>query len=222
MILLEYLSGFKEALRKDRLMIRTILVSLISCFLLTMPVLSVPTPSAYSSKPELDFTPGPLRIHRSAKDGNWYWYMTYQIENGTGADQIWVPSMVLYTDRGEVLTCGRNVPSAVTDEILDRLGDPFLEPQYRIIGDLKQGPGNARSGLSVWPANRTDVNEMSLFVAGLSSETAMVELPITGEEMILRKTLKRDYLIPGAATAIGDRPIPAHPDMPTYEVWIFR
>tara|TARA_Y100000589_G_C27186073_1_gene642715 strand:+ start:620 stop:1183 length:564 start_codon:yes stop_codon:yes gene_type:complete len=187
-----------------------------------MPALSVPSPSAYSSKPELEFTPGPLRIYRSAQNGKWYWYMTYEIENGTGADQIWVPSMVIYTDRGEILPCGKNVPSAVTDEILDRLGDPFLEPQYKIIGDLKQGRGNARTGLSIWPANRTDVNEISLFIAGLSSETAAVKDPITGEEVVLRKTLKRDYLIPGAATAIGDRPIPAHPDMPTYEVWIFR
>lgn len=203
-------------------MIRITIISLISCFLLTLPVMSVPEPSAYSKAPQLEFTPGPLRIHRSGENGKWYWYMTYEIENGTGADQIWVPSMVLYTDRGEILPCGKSIPSAVTDEIMDRLGDPFLEPQYKIIGDLKQGRGNARTGLSVWPANRTDVNEISLFVAGLSSETAGVEHPITGEEIVLRKTLKRDYLIPGAATAIGDRPIPTHPDMPTYEVWIFR
>ena len=203
-------------------MTRTILISLISCFLLTLTVWSVPQPSAYTTQPELEFTPGPLRIHQSAENGKWYWYMTYEIENGTGADQIWVPSMVIYTDRGEILSCGKKVPSVVTDEIVDRLGDPFLEPQYKIIGNLKQGRGNARTGLSVWPANRTDVNEISLFVAGLSSETAPVKHPITGEEIVLRKTLKRDYLIPGAATAIGDRPIPEHPDMPTYEVWIFR
>ena len=203
-------------------MIRLIIATLITCLLLALPAESVPTPGAFSKTPELDFTPGPLRIYRSAADGKWYWYMTYEIENGTGADQIWVPSMVVYTDRGEILECGKSVPSSVTDEILERLGDPLLEPQYKIIGELKQGRGNARKGLSIWPANRTDVNEISMFVSGLSSETAAVTHPITGDEVVLRKSLKRDYLIPGAATALGDRSIELHPDMPSYEVWIFR
>ena len=87
MILLEYFSGFKVASRKDLPMIRITIISLISCFLLTLPVMSVPEPSAYSKAPQLEFTPGPLRIHRSGENGKWYWYMTYEIENGTGADQ---------------------------------------------------------------------------------------------------------------------------------------
>ena len=194
----------------------------LACLLVSTSVLAVPHPRAVPARPELSFSPGPLRIYRSGVDGQWYWYMTYSLENSTGADQIWVPSMVLYTDRGEILQGGRLVPSAVTDEIITRLGDPFLEPQYSMIGEVKQGQGNARTGLTVWPAQKTDVNEMSLFVAGLSGETAVVPHPMTGEEVVLRKTLKRDYHIPGAAISRGDRPIALHPDMPDREVWIFR
>ncbi|MEE2906319.1 MAG: hypothetical protein VX527_00655 [Planctomycetota bacterium] len=193
-----------------------------ACLLLASSVLAVPRPNAAPSQPELTFTSGPLRIFRSNEDGQWYWYMTYGVENNTGRDQIWVPSMVLYTDQGEILEGGRRVSSAVTDEIMTYMGDPFLEPQYAIIGELKQGRGNARTGLTVWPANKTDVNELALFVAGLSSETLVVEHPLTKEDVVLRKTLKRDYLIPGRATGRGDRPVELHPDSPQHEVWIFR
>ncbi|MCH2132345.1 MAG: hypothetical protein MK116_01220 [Phycisphaerales bacterium] len=192
------------------------------CLFVTATVMAVPIPNAAPLRPELTYTPGPLRIFQSSEDGQWYWYMTYGVENGTGVDQIWAPSMVLYTDQGEILNGGRGVPSAVTDEILEYLADPLLEPQYSIIGELKQGRGNARSGLTVWPARKTKVNELSLFVVGLSSETAVVKHPLTGEDVVLRKSLKRDYLIPGAATARGDRPVDLHPDMPRREVWIFR
>jgi hypothetical protein len=203
-------------------MIRSLCVLVIPLLLLSTMASAAPEPHAIPSKPELEFTPGPLRVFQSGEDGRWYWYMTYGVENGTGVDQIWAPSMVLYTDRGEIMNAGRKVPSAVTDEILEYVGDPFLEPQYSIIGELKQGKGNARNGLAIWPAGNTQVNELRLFMAGVSSETAVVKHPLTGEEVVLRKTLQRDYLVPGNVTARGDRPIDLHPDMPRREVWIFR
>ena len=189
---------------------------------LATSVLAVPSPRAVSSRPELSFEPGPLRIYQSNEDGQWYWYMTYVIENHTGVDQIWIPEMVLYMDQGEILKAGRDVSSTVSDEIVEYVGDPLLEPQNTIIGDLKQGRGNAKEGLSVWPAKQTEVNEMALFIAGISGETLVVEHPLTKEEVVLRKTLQRDYLIPGRATARGDRPVGLHPDSPRREVWIFR
>ena len=180
-----------------------------------------PSPKAVSTRPELSFTSGDLRIFRS-EDGRWYWYFTYGIENNTGGDQIWVPEMVLYTDQGEILTAGQGVSSAVTDEIVEYIGDPLLEPQYAIIGDLKQGRGNAKNGLSIWPARQMEVNEIVLFVSGISGETLLVEHPLTKDPVVLQKTLKRRYLIPGAATARGDRPVKLHPDSPQRQVWIFR
>ena len=46
----------------------------------------------------------------------------------------------------------------------------------------------------------------SLFIAGTSGETARVKNPIDGSEVILRKTMQRDYLSPGDATARGSEP----------------
>ena len=69
----------------------------------------------------------------------------------------------------------------------------------------------------VWPAANTTVNELSLFVSGISGETARVANPVTAEQIILRKTLHREYLIRGSALARGDDPVEL-----AREQWILR
>ena len=184
--------------------------------------LAHPKPKAVPERPEVNFQPCPLRIFRSPTTGRWFWYMTYDISNYTGEDRIWAPTFTLYTDRGEVLESGRGVKREQVLELPDYVGDDMLELQHEIIGELYQGEGNTRSGLVVWKANRTDVNELSLFVAGISSETTIVEHPLTGEKNTLQKTLMREYLIPGDATALGDAPIGLHTDLDRSPRWIYR
>ena len=183
-----------------------------------------PKPKAVPDRPELNFQPGPLRIFKSPATGQWYWYMTYEISNYTGEDRTWAPTFTLYTDRGEVLESGgrSGVKRERVMEIQEHLGDGMLELQHEIIGDLFQGEGNARSGLVVWKAGRTDVNELALFVAGISSETAVVEHPLTGEKNTLQKTLMREYLVPGDPTALGDDPVDLHTDLDRSPRWIYR
>jgi hypothetical protein len=155
-------------------------------------------------------------------DGNWYWYFTYEVVNRTGADTMWAPSMVLYTDRGEILDADANVPRPVLREIREYVGDPLLEARTDIVGTVRQGEGHARRGISVWPAQRTDVNGLRLFVRGLSPEKATIEHPISGDDITLRKTLQLMYLVPGSPTRRGDDPIPEHPDARDEDRWIFR
>ena len=83
----------------------------------------------------------------------------------------------------------------------------FIEAQNEIIGEILHGRDHARDGLAVWRAKTTDVTELSLFIGGLSGETARVRNAITGEETILRKTLQRDYLIPGDPLPRGSKPV---------------
>ena len=89
----------------------------------------------------------------------------------------------------------------------DLLGNEMIETQNEIIGDLLQGPENARDGLVIWPARVLQVNEITMFISGISGETIRVRNPITSEQVILYKTIQRNYLIPGAALARGSRPI---------------
>jgi hypothetical protein len=169
--------------------------------------LAYPRPAAVAPRWELEFEPGEVRLYVDAKDGSKYWYFTYMVTNRTDQNQVWAPTFVLFTDSGEILPSGRAVPSRVAADIRELLGNEFLEHQNEIIGEIFHGRNHAKEGLVVWPARHLEVNEMSLFIAGTSGETASVVNPITGEHVLLRKTLQRDYLIPGEALPRGSKPL---------------
>ncbi len=193
------------------------LVAAFAALVLAGAVGAFPEPAAVPHRWELRFTPGHFRLYTDPIDGASYWYFTYTVTNLTGRDQIWAPSFILYTDTGEILHSGRDVPTRAEESIRDLLGIPLLETQNEVIGDIFQGRENERDALAVWPARMTNVNEVSMFIGGLSGETAGVAHPVTGEQMILRKTLQREYLIRGNALARGSTPIEL-----IEEHWIFR
>lgn len=176
-----------------------------------------PRPSAIPQRWELEFEPGPLRLYVDPDLGESYWYFTYVVTNRTGREQVWAPTFTLYTDAGEILASGRGVPSAVNRALIELLGNELLETQNEIIGEIFYGREFAKEGLVVWPAQHLEVNEMSLFVAGTSGETATVVHPVTRATLVLRKTLERDYLVPGDAPGRGSEPVPL-----VAEQWIMR
>ncbi|MCH2149476.1 MAG: hypothetical protein MK095_08600 [Phycisphaerales bacterium] len=198
------------------------IVCVATMFVSTASLQAYPKPNPVPTRPELTFDAGPLRLRQSERDGKWYWYMTYSVSNYTGEDRIWAPTFILYTDRGDILESGRGIHHEVSDEYALYLGDDMLESQHQIIGDLLQGEGNLRKGLIMWPAPHTEVNEMVLFTAGISSESTVIKHPVSGEDMVLHKTLMREYLVPGNATGLGDAPVELHPDLDRAPRWIFR
>jgi hypothetical protein len=197
-----------------------IIPALIGAILLAVVVdaaAAYPKPAAVPTRWELDFKPGPLRLYVDPVDRRAYWYLSYTVTNRTRDDQIWAPTMVLFTDAGEILPSGEGVAARVEESIRELLGNALLETQNEVIGDLYQGREHEKDGLAVWPASNTSVNEMALFVGGLSGETARVRNPVTGDELILRKTLQRNYLVRGDALPRGSRPI----EMVSQE-WVMR
>ncbi len=170
-------------------------------------VLGYPKPAAVAQRWELQFEPGPLRLVVDEPTSTSYWYFTYTVTNRTGREQVWAPSFTLFTDAGEILTSGRRVPGRVMADIMELLGNDLLESQNQIIGEIFHGREHAKEGLVVWPAVNLEVNELSMFVAGLSGEKTVVRHPITDTEILLSKTLQRDYLIRGNAPARGSKPI---------------
>jgi hypothetical protein len=184
---------------------------------LSMVAAGYPKPAPVPYRWELNFDAGPLRLYVDPHGSGAYWFFTYTVTNRTGKDQLWAPRFTLFTDAGEILDSGRDVPTRVTDDLLDLLANPYLLDQNMAIGDILQGRENAREGLVVWPARNLKVTEMSLFIAGISGETARVKNPVNGNEVLLRKTLQRDYIIPGDAGARGTRPVQL-----VYETWVMR
>lgn len=176
-----------------------------------------PKPAPVPYRWELEFDAGPLRLLVDPNGEGAYWYLTYTVTNRTGADQLWAPKFTMFTDTGEILDSGRNVPSRITEEILRMLDNDLLQDQNDVIGDILQGRENAKEGLVIWPARNLAANEISVFIAGISGETARVKNPVTDQEIILRKTLQRDYLVPGAAADRGSKPV----DL-VAEQWVLR
>ena len=189
------------------LLARRAALACLAVLTLTAAVWAYPKPASVPYRWELDFEPGELRLWvDSAGEAAAYWYFTYKVTNRTGRDRVWAPSFTVFTDGGEIMQSGRAVSARVADDIRDLLGNTFLETQNEVIGDIFHGREHAKEGLVIWPARNTDVNEISLFIAGISGETARVTNPITNEQVLLRKTLHRDYLIRGDALARGSKP----------------
>ena len=163
--------------------------------------------SASSLDWQLDLAPGDLRLYVDPVDGRRYWYFTYTVTNQTERDLVFAPRIELFMDSGEVLRSGRGVPSRVIGQLKKLLGNPLLEDQNRIIGDLRVGKENARTGIAVWPAEDQDITEVTLFFQGLSSDRKVVEHPKTNQPVSLYRTLRREYIVAGDPEQRGSTPL---------------
>ena len=208
---------------------RSRLSACIACVLTALSLTALawtrpPEPDPLPKRWQLDIEVGPLRVAQISVEGQEpqvYYYMTYRVTNNSGQDLQFAPIFELGTDEGELLRAGRDVPRAVRLELLDRLGNPLIEDQIAILGTLLQGKENAKDGLVVWPVGDMDIDEVSVYAAGFSGETARIELPDpeTGEkrEIVLRKTYMVRYSIPGSLELRGSEPL-----KPRDERWIMR
>ena len=191
-----------------------VLAALLSITTIALTAFSTPvSPASVAAGPdwEIDFTPGPLRLYVDPTDGRYYWFFTYTATNLGERDLVFAPRIELFLDSGEILRSGRAVPSRVVGQIRKLLGDDLLEDQNRIIGDLRVGRENARSGIAVWPAEDQNVTELTLFFGGLSSDQKLVTHPETGESVRLYRTLRREYVVPGDPVTRGSTPLGLHP-----------
>lgn len=172
-----------------------------------------PEPDPIPRRWELSIEPGPLRIATVDVPDvgpRAYFYLTYKVTNTSGGDLLFAPSFELATDQGDVLRSGRDVPAYVTKTLLESLGNPYLEDQISIVGNLLQGEGNAKEGLVVWPANSMHLSQLEVYAAGFSGEVKTVDIqdPKTGKpsKVTVRKTLQIRYQPPGEIRDQGSRP----------------
>ncbi|HMO27379.1 MAG TPA: hypothetical protein PKB10_14030, partial [Tepidisphaeraceae bacterium] len=143
-----------------------------------------------------------------------YWYVTYQVSNLTDRERMFLPVFELMTDAGEIQRSDRNIPRVVFDRIKARVGDSMLQPAVRIAGPLLVGPEQIKHGVAIFEEPERDVREFTIFVAGLSGETAVPTdpdgQPLTdadGKPIVLRKTLKLDYTTRGDRFFAGENTI---------------
>lgn len=168
------------------------------------PVQAAPEPAPVPRRWEFDVIPSPLRFAVVDVPGvgpRAYVYLTYKVVNHGAHDQLFAPTLELATDHAvEPVRSGRDVPLAVTRELLSRLNNPYLEDQISIVGTLLRGPENAREGLAIWPAPSLRLTDVAVYLGGFSGETTTLDIPGpdgTIQRKTLRKTLMLRFRMPG-------------------------
>lgn len=134
-----------------------------------------------------------------------FWYTILTITNRTGRDVEFYPRCDLMTDTFQILPAGRGVPPMVFDRIKQRhaMVYPFLEPLEGVGNRLLQGEDNAKDLAVIWSDFDTQATGFTVFITGLSNETAAVKHPVARDDLglpvfvFLRKTLALDYKLRG-------------------------
>ena len=179
-----------------------------------------PKPSPYPKTWQLDFDHSiPKRVVVQTADSNIpkaYWYMTYTVTNNTDKEQLFLPAFEMLTEDGRVIRNDFKIPGSVFDAIKKREGDRFLEPAALVGGEIRLGPSQAKDGVAIWPEPMARMGRFSIFVSGLSGETATVKGP-GDKDVILRKTLQLNFLIRGDDVYPGEDEVNENPSE-----WVMR
>jgi hypothetical protein len=189
---------------------------------------TAPKPAEVPTSWQLDFEyerPQAVRVQLPGeRRPRVYWVMLYTVTNHTDGDRIFVPDFALYTDNGQLLRAGTNVPSRVFERVKRIYNQPLLKGLTAMTGKLLQGDDNARTGAAIWPDFDPEAGRFDVFVGGLSGESVEIALPapVTVEEMdpltgkmqqvrktrvVLSKTLRVRYAVGGEAAARLDAPV---------------
>ena len=138
-----------------------------------------------------------------------FWYVLYQVTNRTGKDVEFYPSFRIVTDTLQVVEGGTEVSPTVYDAVKARhlRQFPFFASPAKVTGLLLQGPDNARSSAAVFRTFDEAAASFTLYVSGLSGESARQRNPAfdpkRGESeenpraFFMRRTLAVVYDLPG-------------------------
>lgn len=134
-----------------------------------------------------------------------FWYMIITLTNKTGRDVDFYPQCDLMTDTFHVIPAGKKTPAAVFGHIKRRHQRkyPFLEPLDKTGNRLLQGEDNTKDIAIVWPDFDLRAKGVTIFIGGLSNETAVIAHPVAKDaggkpvKIYLRKTLELSYGLSG-------------------------
>jgi hypothetical protein len=179
-----------------------------------------PKPSLYPISWELKFThsvPKRVVVNVPGESGpKAYWYMTYEVVNPGDREVTFLPVFEMLTQDGKVVRSDKGVPGRVLDVIRARENQPGLMSSAQIGGELRIGEDQAKDGVAIWEEQGGRMGQFSIFVQGLSGETARVKGP-DGKEVTLRKTLQLNYLIRGDEVYPGEDEVNENPSR-----WVMR
>jgi hypothetical protein len=134
-----------------------------------------------------------------------YWYIIVSLTNKTGKDADFYPTAELVTDTLQVLPAIKGTSAVLFEKIKNRhqAKYPFLQLMENANDKVLQGKDNTVDIAICFPDFDPNAKNVSIYITGLSNETAVVENPAVKdkdgnpEKVYLRKTLELNYSIAG-------------------------
>ncbi|HBG28308.1 MAG: hypothetical protein A2Y10_04215 [Planctomycetes bacterium GWF2_41_51] len=134
-----------------------------------------------------------------------FWYIILTVTNNSNIDVPFYPGCELVTDTFQIIPAYRDTRNIVFDKIKSRHKKtfPFLASLETADTRILQGEDNTEDLVIIWPDFEAKAKNISLFIAGLSNETVVLEHPTAKdpngnpEKIYLRKTLELQYSISG-------------------------
>jgi hypothetical protein len=134
-----------------------------------------------------------------------FWYMILTLTNDTGREVSFYPDIWLTTDTFKTVQASRDAREKVFAKIQARHKGryPFLEPFEFVADKILQGADNSKDLAVIFPDFDPCAKQVSIFIGGLSNETAIVDHPTEKDpngnpvKVVLKKTLELQYAIPG-------------------------
>ena len=184
---------------------------------------TAPQASPVALEGDLDFAyenPKLITLRTPTGQVRRFWFMRFQVTNRSNEDKTFVPEFLLYTDTGQTIRAGTDVPRSVFEYIKKSYNDPLLKDLTAMTGKVLQGADNAKRGVAIWPDFDPKAGGFDIFVGGLSDQTVEVPLPrkvtikvLTPEGLLipqeiesvtLARTLQLQYDITGDAPGRKD------------------
>lgn len=201
------------------------IVPLFVAALFAVSALAAPEPDLVPRSWEFEFEfkhPRPIAVKNLQGEYEWYWYMTYDVVNNTGQERLFIPEFTIATDKGDLVIAGKGISTSVFQAVKKHVGNDLLESPASVIGRILQGEDNGKESVIIWKAFGHNVEEVNVFVSGLSGETAVVKVPDPEDtsktvEKLMTKTLQINYAFHGAPLKPEDQPV-----QPKGTKWIMR
>ncbi|QDU73033.1 hypothetical protein [Mucisphaera calidilacus] len=186
-----------------RVVLITLLIAVTPALAQDEPDTGHPEPGIISPSWVLDLQwdiPRTIAVKEPSGTVRWYWFMTYSVTNNTGDERLLVPEFDIADDTGRIIAANQGIAPTVYNEIERVIANPLLQSPTEAVGRLLQGKDHARDSVAIWRAPYEDIDEMTVFIGGLSGETATIAHPDPdreGETIQLRRTRMLRFSAPG-------------------------
>ena len=154
---------------------------------------AAPRPDTVAKAWQLSFKfnhPEPIAVPDVDGALRWYWFMSYKVVNNTDKDRHFLPKITVASEQGDIVEANKGISPRVFKVVKATVRNQLLVDPVAVAGLLRVGQDQAKESVAIWRAFDHDVDNLFVFISGLSGEVAKVINPKTGEPVIDPESLK--------------------------------